>query len=105
MKMTLILSSFINFLFGLIEGLLMVRVVLKLFGANAAAPFVHWTYGVTAPLLAPFQGAFPAPVLDGVFVIEFTALFAILVYALGAYLLQELVAYTDAWSTRRVVHK
>ena len=102
MKMTAILSGFINGLFGLIEGLLGLRVILKLFGANATAPFVHWLYGVTAPLLAPFQGAFPAPELKGGFVIEFTALFAILVYALVAYLLQTLLAQTELWSTRRV---
>lgn len=102
MKMTAILSGFMNGLFGLIEGLLMLRVALKLFGANAAAPFVHWLYGVTAPLLAPFEGAFPAPALEGGFVIEFTALFAILVYALAAYLLQTLLAQTELWSARHV---
>lgn len=67
MRITAMLSGFMNGLFGLIEGLLMLRVVLKLFGANAAAPFVHWLYGVTAPLLAPFSGAFPAPALEGGF--------------------------------------
>lgn len=44
MRMTIAISGFINFLFGLTEGLLGLRVILKLFGANAAAPFVNWIY-------------------------------------------------------------
>lgn len=102
MKLMIVISGFINFLFGLIEGLLGLRVILKLFGANVAAPFVNWVYGVTAPLLAPFKGAFPAPALERGFVIEFTALFAMLVYALVAYLLLELVAQTNILSVKRL---
>lgn len=102
MRLMVAISGFINFLFGLIEGLLGLRVILKLFGANAAAPFVNWVYSVTAPLLGPFKGAFPAPALEGGFVIEFTALFAMLVYALVTYLLLELVAQTNLLSTKRL---
>lgn len=102
MKLMVAISGFINFLFGLIEGLLGLRVILKLFGANATAPFVNWVYSVTAPLLGPFKGAFPAPALEGGFVIEFTALFAMLVYALVAYLLLELVAQTNQLSVKRL---
>lgn len=58
MKLMVAISGFINFLFGLNEGILGLSVILKLFGANAAAPFVNWVYGVTAPLLSPFKGAF-----------------------------------------------
>lgn len=102
MRMTIAISGFINFLFGLIMGLLGLRVILKLFGANAAAPFVNWVYSVTAPLLGPFKGAFPAPALEGGVIIEFTALFAMLVYALVAYLLLELVAQTNLLSVKRL---
>lgn len=96
-----ILVGFIDFLFGLIEGLLGLRVILKLFGANASAPFVNWVYEISKPLLAPFKGAFPAPALQGGFTIEFTALFAMLVYGLIGYLLLELVGQTNILTIRR----
>lgn len=102
MRLMTTITGFMNFLFGLVEGLLGLRVVLKLFGANAAAPFVDWVYEVTAPLLQPFSGAFPAPSLSDGLVIEFTALFAMLVYALVTYLLLELVAQVDLATSRRL---
>ena len=80
---------------GFAEVLIGLRVILKLFGADSVAPFVNWIYVTTTPLLQPFSGMFPSPRLDGAFVIEFSALFALIVYALVAYFLQSLIAFTE----------
>ena len=66
---------------------------MKLFGASQSAPFVNWVYETSSPLLAPFLGAFPSPKVQGGFVIEFSALFGLLVYAFVAYGVAELINY------------
>jgi len=84
-----------NVVFTLIEGIIGLRVVLKLFAANPVAPFVNWVYETSSPLLYPFQGMFPASRLRGGSVIEFSALFALLVYSFIAYGVAELVRYLE----------
>lgn len=86
-----ILNTGINAIFGLAELIIGFRIILKLFGANPGAPFVRWIYETSAPLLYPFEGIFPAPTLDGGFILEFSALFALIVYSLIAYLLTDVV--------------
>jgi YggT family protein len=49
----------IYLVFGVIEGLLLIRLILKLLGANPAAGFSNWTYNVTAVFLAPFKNILP----------------------------------------------
>ena len=94
----------INVVFSIIEILIAVRIVLRLFGANPAAGFVQWIYATTDPLLAPFLGMFPSPALQGGFVIEFSAVFGLIVYAFIGYLLTEIVSELTYYSRRRVVY-
>ena len=47
------------FLCGILELLLGLRVILRVIGASAAAPFVRFIYDVTQPLAAPFLGMLP----------------------------------------------
>jgi hypothetical protein len=91
-----------SFIFGIVEALLLMRFILKLFGANAAAPFVNWIYETTSPLINPFVGAFPSPNLEGVFVFEFGTLFALLVYMIMYLLVAELLAIMEAATRTRV---
>lgn len=79
-----------------VELLLALRIILKLLGANMAAPFVAWVYETTKPLLAPFEGMFPSSTLAGGFVIEASALFALLVYAFVGFLLQSVITRLSA---------
>ena len=53
----------IYLLFGILEGLLGIRFVLGLLGANPAAGFAQFIYGVTGPFMAPFVGLFGQPAL------------------------------------------
>ncbi|MFA6512180.1 MAG: YggT family protein [Patescibacteria group bacterium] len=73
--------------FVIAELFLLLRFVLKLFNATTDATFVEWLYATTEPLLGPFVRMFPAPSSEGM-VIEFTALFAIIVYAIIGFLLK-----------------
>lgn len=77
------------------EGMLVFRFILRLLGANANSSFVGWIYENSQPLLQPFLFAFPQPRLQGM-VLEFTTLFAIVAYAIGGYILQELFEMLDA---------
>lgn len=94
----------INVVFSLIELLIAVRIILRLFGANSAAGFVRWIYATTDPLIQPFVGMFPSPVLEGGFVIEFSAVFALIVYAFIGYLLTEIISELTYQARRRVVY-
>lgn len=84
-----------DLIFGFIEIVLGMRVFLKLLGASSSAPFVHWVYETSQPLLTPFQGMFRSSVLNGGFVIEPSTLFALLAYALIGYAINELVAFVS----------
>jgi hypothetical protein len=81
----------IYLVFGIIDGLLLIRLVLKLLGANAHAGFASFTYGVTDFFLAPFRGLLPTYV-SGQSVFELSLVFAILIYSLIALALARIVA-------------
>ena len=76
---------------GVVEALIITRVILKLLAANPEAGFVRFVYTVSAPLVAPFQGIFPTPVTQNS-VLELSALVAIAVYAVIAWALARLIA-------------
>jgi len=76
---------------GIMEALIITRVILKLLAANPEAGFVRFIYTVSAPLVAPFQGIFPTPVTQNS-VLELSALVAIAVYAVIAWALARLIA-------------
>ena len=83
----------IYLVFGIIDALLLIRMALKLLGANPHAGFASFTYGVTEFFLAPFHGLLPTYV-SGQTVFELSLVFAILIYSLVALGLARLVAIT-----------
>lgn len=89
------LTLFINVILMITEAILGLRFVLRLLGASSGAPFVRWVYETSQPLIQPFTGMFPSPVLDGRFVFEFITLFALVIYALIAYLIVELIHFIE----------
>lgn len=78
--------NLINVFVGLVEGFLGFRFLLRLFGANDTNSFVKWVYDMSSVLLDPFRGIFPTKVFENRFVLEFSTLFAMLVYAVLALL-------------------
>ena len=81
----------IYLVFGVIDGLLLIRLVLKLLGANTTAGFTQWVYGVTNVLLAPFHNLLPT-IGNQQSQLEMSVVVAILVYALLAWVLARLMA-------------
>ena len=81
MSLEYILKGIVNFMLAIVGFFLGLRFILKLFGANADNGFVNWIYENSAEILGPFRNVFPAANLDG-FVIEFSTIFALLVYGL-----------------------
>lgn len=82
----------INYLTGLIQGLLLVRVFFRAIGANPTAPAAQWVYTLSEPLIAPFAGLLPDP-RAGEYVLELTTLFAVVVYTIAGFLLRRLMAF------------
>jgi len=74
----------INFFLALVEIFLGLRVLLRFFAANPNNHFVSWVYNSSGVLMEPFRGIFPTTVIGRDHVIDFSALFAMLVYALVA---------------------
>src|SRR5690349_15358411 len=58
-------TQLVYWIFGLIEGLIAVRFVLKALGANPSAGFAEFIYGITGVLVAPFMGLFGNPQSQG----------------------------------------
>lgn len=95
-----ILIYLTNFIFGVVELLLGLRIILRFFAANSATPFVSWIYDISSPLLYPFRGIFPSPVLKGGYVLEVPTLIALLAYAILGYLIVQLISFIDYSTTR-----
>ena len=74
-------SAMIAFVFIALEGLIGLRVLLKLLDANAKNGFGGAVYNVTGLFVAPFTGLFGNPALGGN-ILEITSVIAMIVYAL-----------------------
>jgi hypothetical protein len=78
--------------FGIIEGLLLIRLVLKLLGANPLAGFSKFIYGLTDVFMAPFRNLLPTvgSSSSGA-VLETSVVIAVIVYALIGWVLARLI--------------
>ena len=84
-------TEIVYLVFGIIEGLLLIRLALKLLGANALAGFASFIYGVTDFFMAPFHNLLPT-VGSSTSVLETSVVIAIIVYALIGWVLARLIA-------------
>lgn len=83
-----------------IETLLLLRFALLFFGANASQPLVALVYGITEPLVRPFQGIFGQA--EGTPTIDVAALLAVLFFLLlGALVVAAVRAVTGRRSGPR----
>jgi hypothetical protein len=76
--------------FGIIEALLALRFILRLFGANEAAPFAAFIYQVSGAFLLPFAGLFATP-RSGGNALDLNALVGMIVFMLLAWLVAKIV--------------
>ena len=96
-----LLESLSRIVFGVVEFLIGLRIILKLFGASTSAPFVNWVYETSEPLLKPFLGMFPSPKIEGFYLLEFSAIFGLLTYGFIGYLVEEILATLTFQSSQR----
>jgi hypothetical protein len=81
------LEYLIYFVLGIVEILLVFRLVLKLLGASLASGFVQFVYGLTGVMIAPFAGIFRTGDSQGMetrSILEPATLVALIVYAVLA---------------------
>jgi len=91
-------TQIVWYIVGILEALLAFRFVLKLLGANSAAGFTSFIYGVTSPFASPFLNVFKITKVQGS-VFEWTTLLAMIVYWLIAMAIIKLFVMSKAVST------
>jgi hypothetical protein len=84
------ISRVVTFVFGVIELLLLVRFFLLLVGANTATGFVQWIHQTSGIFMAPFNAILGTQTIHGA-IFEWSALVAIAVYAVIAWLIVALI--------------
>jgi uncharacterized protein YggT (Ycf19 family) len=77
-------------LFGILETLIALRILLKLIGANPSSPIAVLIYAFTDLFLFPFAGLTVTPSAGGM-VLEISSLFAMLIYALIAWAIERII--------------
>jgi uncharacterized protein YggT (Ycf19 family) len=76
--------------FGILNGLIAIRFLLKLMAANPANPFASFIYTITYPFLFVFQGLTITPAFEGI-EIEFFSLIAIAFYFLLGWVITRVI--------------
>ena len=75
---------------GILEALIALRIGPKLIAANPTSPIVALIYGFTNLFLFPFEGMTATPAAGGM-VLEISSFFAMLIYALIAWVVERIV--------------
>jgi hypothetical protein len=83
-------TQLIWLLFGILEVLIALRIGLMLIGANPNSPIVALIYGFTYLFLFPFTGLVGSPTA-GNMVLELSSMFAMVIYALIAWVVERTV--------------
>jgi hypothetical protein len=83
-------TQIIWLLFGLLEGLIALRVLFKLIGVNAANSFASFLYNATGLFVMPFASLVGAPAV-GEMVLEISSVIAMIVYGLIAWGLERII--------------
>jgi uncharacterized protein YggT (Ycf19 family) len=83
-------SQFIWLLFGGLEALIGIRVILKLIGANPANPFTAFVYQLSELFLWPFRNIVANPAFQNN-ILEITSVIAMIVYPLIGWAIVRLI--------------
>ncbi len=84
------LTGLVWFLFGALESLLALRVILKLVAANPSNPFAALVYNLSDFFVWPFVGLTITPSAAGI-VVEISTFIAMLVYAIIGWMIVSLI--------------
>jgi|GEM_PF-250418 len=92
------ITQIVWYIVGLMEVFLLLRLIMKLLGANPMAGFSKFIYGVTGVFGAPFYSVFKSAQAEGV-VFEGSTLLAMGVYALFGWLIVKALVMSKPVST------
>jgi len=84
------LTQLVWLLFGILEALIGLRVVLRLIAANPASPFARLVYSASNLFVWPFAGLTRTPAAEGM-VLDIPSIIAMFVYALIAWAIVRLI--------------
>jgi len=84
------LTQLVWLLFGILEALIGLRVVLRLIAANPNSPFARLIYSASNLFVWPFAGLTRTPAAEGM-VLDIPSIIAMLVYALVAWAIVRLL--------------
>jgi len=84
------LTQLVWLLFGVLEALIALRVVLKLIAANPNSPFAALVYQLSSLFVWPFSGLTRTPAANGM-VLDIPSIIAMFVYALVAWVIVRLI--------------
>ncbi len=96
--------QFVWFVFGILETILALRLILKALGANPVSGFANFVYSLTYPFVAPFQSVFSTTNITGS-TLEWTTLLALVVYWILAIILIQLLLMGKSVSTKEASFK
>ena len=85
------LIRFLQYLLGLFEVLLAIRLVLRFLDANPAAGIVELVYKITEVIILPFKGIFANIYLSGGGILDTVTISAMIGYPIIAYIIIELL--------------
>ncbi len=89
-QMAIRINQIVWLVCGILEGLIAIRVLLRLIAANPRNEFAAFLYGLTSLFLAPFFGLTGEPAADGM-VLEVSSLIGMLVYFLFFWVITRIV--------------
>jgi len=84
------LTQLVWLLFGILEALIGLRVILKLIAANPNSPFAALVYQLSGLFVWPFSGLTRTPAAAGM-VLDIPSIIAMLVYAVVAWVIVRLI--------------
>ena len=89
--------------FGVLQALIVIRILLLLLGANEANDIVAFVIGVTDPLVEPFRGMFRLDAVSGASgsVLDVAAIVALVAWTLVEALVLGIIGLTDRRDHRR----
>lgn len=93
------------YILGVIEILLVFRLILKMLGANTNSSFANLLYMVSNPFALPFNGIFGVSVSQQGALLEWSTLVAMAVYLLVAYGLIQLMQLIKPTNPQEVERK
>ena len=85
-------DKIIYMIFSIIEGLIVFRILFRLFGANPANDIAKFVYGTSYPLISPFIGLFKN-IQFGRFSISSNSVTALVFYTIAGFVILEILSY------------